>query len=398
MKAPGTSSAILLVSDSPQILDVIDDLLRADERLTILRALDCDQARTLASSLRPALVICQCKAGPECPVECTIIKEDGNTPAPLFLLLSDRMGLEEIARCLDQGATDYLELSLARQILLPKVHSLLRTLEWQRGLWEEEERLSRQNGLLEKNFKELTVILLKILEVRVPGAGDRAEQARYMADFLAHGLGLDNEGQKQVVFAAVFREMGKIGLPDEIVFRHYSGLPSSLISVYQQHVTVGSMIISTITGYREAAEAVYHQLENYDGSGFPGELMGEEIPLGARILRAIALAQELQEKGYSLEGTVEQIRLSMHTILDQGIANLLIEFLLSQEKRVDTDKVKVPVDKLETGMIIAEDIYAASGVKLLPKGVQLREKMLALILERHATDPIIGGVYIAKNH
>ena len=52
------------------------------------------------------------------------------------------------------------------------------------------------------------------------------------------------------------------------------------------------------------------------------------------------------------------------------------------------------MDDLKPGMVIAEDVYAASGVKLLPKGVQLRDKTLALLLERNETDPVLGGIYI----
>ena len=299
---------------------------------------------------------------------------------------------------LDQGATDYLEVSLCNHLLLPKVRSLLRTRDCQQDLWEEKKGLSEANGLLERNFKEMTAILLKILEVRIPGASDRAEMAKAAADFFVHRLTLDDESRRQIVFAALLHEMGKIGLPDDVICKNYCTLPTALLPVYQQYTTVGSMIISTITGYRESAEAVYHQLENYDGSGFPAELMGEEIPLGARILRAIVFVEELQGQGCSVEAIVEQIRLSMHAILDQRIANLLIEFLLAEDTRVDSNKAKIPFDKLTAGMVVAEDIYAASGVKLLPKGVQLQEKMLTLLRERHATDPIIGGVYVLTDH
>jgi HD-GYP domain-containing protein (c-di-GMP phosphodiesterase class II) len=192
--------------------------------------------------------------------------------------------------------------------------------------------------------------------------------------------------------------MGKVGLPDDVLCRNFCTLPTALLPVYQQYTTVGSMIISTITGYKECAEAVYHQLENYDGSGFPAGLMGDELPLGARVLRAIVFVEELHGRGQSVEAIIEQVRVAMHTILDQRIANLLIEFLVTENAKVDTDKAKVPFDNLAAGMVIAEDVYAASGVKLLPKGVQLQEKMLTLLRQRHATDPIIGGVYILTDH
>lgn len=231
----------------------------------------------------------------------------------------------------------------------------------------------------------------------MPGASDRAETARAIADFLTQRLGLRDEKRKHIVFAALVHEIGKIGLPDEMACKHFCNLPAHLAPVFQQHVTVGSMVISTITGYRETAEAVYHQLQNWDGSGFPGELMGDEIPIGARILRAIVFQEELRAEGLPSDAIVERIRSAMHSILDQRIANLVIEFLSIHKHQVDTNEVKVPIDELVPGMLIAEDVFAASGVKLLPKGIELQEKTLSLLLERNETDPIVGGVYVVPD-
>jgi hypothetical protein len=47
-------------------------------------------------------------------------------------------------------------------------------------------------------------------------------------------------------------------------------------------------------------------------------------------------------------------------------------------------------------MVIAEDVYASSGVKLIPKGVKLQEHTLQVLMERNSRDPIIGGIYVMK--
>ena len=190
-------------------------------------------------------------------------------------------------------------------------------------------------------------------------------------------------------------EIGKVGLPDTVSGKHYDALPDPLKQTYRQHPTIGAMILSTISGCRESAKGVHHQLENQDGSGFPDGLVGEEIPLNARVLRAVVLQEELLGAGYSTEGVVERLRVSMHSILDQRIANLLIELLLDRrKKKSDTNKAKLRLDELKAGMTVAEDVYAASGVKLLPKGVQLSDKTVALLHDRNETDPVLGGVYI----
>jgi HD-GYP domain-containing protein (c-di-GMP phosphodiesterase class II) len=299
-----------------------------------------------------------------------------------------------IGRSLEQGVDDYIEKRLCPHILLPRVRSLVGAKTLQEDLKAEEERLSETNTLLKRNFEELTTILLKILEVRVPGASDRAYDAKACVKFIAQRLELPREKRKQIVFAALLHEIGKVGLPDGVAGKLYHNLSTTLRSTYRQHPTIGSMIISTMTGYRESAEAIHHQLENYDGSGLPDELMADEIPAHARILRAVVFQEELRAQGCTVDVVIEQVRLAINSVLEQRIANLLIEFLRKHDVKPETNKLKLSVDELKPGMVVAEDIYAASGVKLLPKGVQLRDRTLALLMKRNETDPVLGGIYI----
>jgi len=277
---------------------------------------------------------------------------------------------------------------------LTRVRSMVGTDRLDCELRAEEERHADTNALLKKNFKEMTGLLLKVLEVRIPGASDRAKDAKDIAKFISGRLDYPDEKRRMLIFAALMHEIGKIGLPDALLGKCYNGQPGALKAAYRQYPTIGSMIVSTISGYRESAEAVYHQLENEDGSGFPDELVGDEIPNSARILRAVVFQEELRMEGRSTEGIVERMRGAMHSVLNERIANLLIEYLLEHRTNVDTNKLRLRVDELKPGMVVAEDIYAASGVKLLPKGVQLHDKTLAVLAERDETDPIIGGVYI----
>jgi hypothetical protein len=247
-----------------------------------------------------------------------------------------------------------------------------------------------------KNFKQLTSILLGILEIRIPGARDRADTAKAVAEFLTERLGIESGNRQNIIFGAILHELGKIGLPDEIVGKHYNTVSAEMLTVFQNYTTIGTVILSTMTGYRESAEAVHHQLENYDGSGFPDGLMGNEITVGARILRAIVFQEDLQASGFPTEIIIDRIRHAMHTILDIKIANLLIEFLQEQSEKTRTDcnRLKISLDRLKTGMVIAEDVFAASGIKLIPKGVKVKEKMIEVLMARNNADPIIGGIYV----
>jgi len=398
MSAPDAASRILLVSDSPLVFAPLADILRTDPSLDVHVVSDTTEAAESIAAEAPHVIICRCSAFETLSSVCEErVDEDTGILPPFFLLLSQGTDARKVAEALEQGAHDYIEESLCAETLLPKLRSLLHRRRLREELWGEEKRLAEMNELLARNFKELTAILLKILEIRIPGASDRSDRAKAVSEFFAQRLGFDDESRRHIIFAALMHEIGKIGLPDEAICKHGCTLPTALVPLYQQYATVGSMVISTITGYKDSADFVYHQLENNDGSGFPDGLTGEEIPPGAKILRAIVFAEELHSQGLTADEVVDRIRLSMHTILDQTIANLLIEFLIAESRNKSTDKEKVPIDELAAGMVLAEDVYGASGIKLLPKGVQLQEKMLALLRERNATDAIVGGVYIVTD-
>ena len=395
MSGPEKEFGILVVDDDTQAMRSIADIVRADPSFDVREAPGALQGLNLALQMVPDLIICGFRALSDCIDFMLKIKERHTVPPlPTFLIIYERSEFPDFARGLEQGADDYIERSLCIKVLLPKVRTLLQNGGLREEIRREKQQLEEANELLERNFRELTSILLKILEVRIPGTNDRAETAKEAAEFLSNKLDIKKEGRKNLIFGALMHEMGKVGLPDDMAMKHHNTVPPGSLRLYQQYATVGSMIVSTITGFKDAADAVYHQLENYDGTGFPDGLMGEEIPLAARVLRAIVYAEEACAQGQSTEDAVEKIRFAMHSILDPKVANPIIEFLLDR-RRKDGDKLKIPIESLQVGMVVADDVYAASGVKLLPKGVKLHEKVIALLVERNKTDPIIGGVYVA---
>ena len=297
MSAPGMGSSILLVSDSPLVFAALADILKTDPDLDVQLVPDTDKAAERIAAEKPHLIICRCSAFETLSRVCEEREgDDAGALPPFFLLLFQGTDAREIAAALERGAHDYIEESLCGQTLLPKLRSLLHRRRLREELWREEKRLAEANELLDRNFKELTAILLKILEIRIPGASDRADQAKAMSEFFGQRLGFDDESRRHIIFAALLHEIGKIGLPDEAICKHGCVLPTALVPLYQQYATVGSMVISTITGYKDSADFIYHQLENNDGSGFPDGLMGEEIPLGAKILRAIVFGEELRRR------------------------------------------------------------------------------------------------------
>ena len=69
---------------------------------------------------------------------------------------------------------------------------------------------------------------------------------------------------------------------------------------------------------------------------------------------------------------------------------------MEKGKSMPLDTRKVTVDELAPGMVLADDVYSQSGVKLLPKGVRLQEHMIEILAHRSRKDPIVGGVHVYR--
>lgn len=110
-----------------------------------------------------------------------------------------------------------------------------------------------------------------------------SEEVTEYALWIAQELGLSEEAQKTIRYAGLLHDVGKIGIPDEIL-RKPGHLTDEEYEVMKQHPVVGAMIVSSIPDMTDILPGVKHHHERWDGRGYPDGLAGEAIPLLARIL------------------------------------------------------------------------------------------------------------------
>jgi HD-GYP domain-containing protein (c-di-GMP phosphodiesterase class II) len=104
-----------------------------------------------------------------------------------------------------------------------------------------------------------------------------------VAGRVGEALALDEEQISKLRTAALLHDIGKVGVPDEIL--HKPGpLDESEWEIMRQHPIVGERILRAIPGLGGVAKIVRHEHERWDGKGYPDGLAGEEIPIGSRII------------------------------------------------------------------------------------------------------------------
>jgi diguanylate cyclase (GGDEF)-like protein len=109
--------------------------------------------------------------------------------------------------------------------------------------------------------------------------------ARY-ARYLTEELGLDEGLREAVSVAGLLHDVGKIGVPDQIL-RKPAPLTAEEKDVVASHAVIGHLIVSSLPGMELVSAGVRHHHERWDGNGYPDGLAGDDIP---RIARIVAVA------------------------------------------------------------------------------------------------------------
>ncbi len=143
---------------------------------------------------------------------------------------------------------------------------------------------------LQKSNIELSLAYETTIEgwVRVLGLRDRQLEGHTLRVSelslrLAHEMGIRGEQLVHIRRGALLHDIGKLGIPDAILLKP-AALTTEEWQLMRQHPVLGYTLLSPIQFLQPALDIVYCHHENWDGSGYPRGLKGEEIPLAARLV------------------------------------------------------------------------------------------------------------------
>jgi hypothetical protein len=124
------------------------------------------------------------------------------------------------------------------------------------------------------------------IEIRDAYTQGHSKRVADYASLLANWIQMDSDFVKNIYIAGMLHDLGKIGIPDEILLKpgKLSDIEHDLIKL---HSALSQKIIQKLNLFPELCFAVRHHHENFDGSGYPDGLAGEEIPIMARIISIV---------------------------------------------------------------------------------------------------------------
>ena len=191
------------------------------------------------------------------------------------------------------GAYDYLLKPFEREQLLATVrralenrHLKMQNREYQTGLERmveaRTEQLQQAMTDLERSYGMTLEALGGALDLKDAETEGHSRRVTVFTIAIARAMGLSKDQIDVIARGAFLHDIGKMAIPDAIL-RKPGKLNADEVAIMREHCYHGYQILKKIPFLKEASEIVYAHQEHYDGSGYPRQLKGDEIPLGARI-------------------------------------------------------------------------------------------------------------------
>jgi putative nucleotidyltransferase with HDIG domain len=145
-------------------------------------------------------------------------------------------------------------------------------------------QLNTTNLELAQTNRELLELMVKSIEARDPYTSGHSRRVREYAIKIARMMGLGSAEVEKIGTAALLHDVGKIYDKYAPILSKEDRLSPEEWAIIKEHPLDGANLIATMTRLRDLVPGVKHHHENWDGTGYPEGLKGDDIPLASRVI------------------------------------------------------------------------------------------------------------------
>jgi putative two-component system response regulator len=322
--AAAAESKVMVVDDEATNIKVVKRLLELEGYSRFITTTDATTAITLLRDEQPDILLLDLMmphvSGLDILQQVRADDELSFIPIVILTAVTDR---ETKLQALQLGATDFLGKPLDPSELAARVRNVLAVQAYQNRLRhyskDLESAVRERTAELEASRRDVIHCLARAAEYRDDDTGFHIIRVGKFVHLIAIALGMSNENAEVLEQASQLHDVGKIGVPDEILlkpgkltsdefnrmqkhcgFGKYILHPASIEEerVIKRHTEVGARILgsgtSPVLALAEKIALTHH--EWWDGSGYPFKLKGEDIPLEGRITAVADVFDALSAK------------------------------------------------------------------------------------------------------
>ncbi|MYN44833.1 response regulator [Pseudoduganella sp. FT93W] len=294
---------ILIVDDTPENLSLMSELLRHEYKLKIANS-GARALKLAATGELPDLILLDIMMPEMDGYEvCQILKAHPATREIPVIFLTAKADIEAEEKGLQMGAVDYITKPVSPPILMArlKIHLALKAhadfLRDKSAFLEQEvARRTREVTAIQ----DVTILAMASLaETRDADTGNHIRRTQYYVQALAQQLRshprfatlLTDEYIRMLFKSAPLHDIGKVGIPDRILLKP-GKFDAAEFEIMKTHTTLGRDAIDhaekqlgmAVNFLSMAKDIAYSHQEKWDGSGYPQQLVGDAIPVAARLM------------------------------------------------------------------------------------------------------------------
>ncbi|MBW2673414.1 MAG: response regulator [Deltaproteobacteria bacterium] len=267
---------ILVVDDSPTIRTLVRKGLEA-AGFQVSVAKNGKEALALIEENRPDLILSDINMPVMDGIKfCKTVHATDELASIPFITMSANSDRAIMRRMMEWGASAYLVKPFNLEQLVITIEKLLS--DHFLIILKDRQRLEAERGMMLASITSLIVAL----EARDHYTRGHSEAVALLVSEMAARMGMEPNEIDSLGIAGRLHDIGKIGVPDNILLKpgRLTGAESSIV---RQHPLTGVSILGSIPSIHELIPVIRHHHERFDGNGYPDGLRGEKIPLWVRM-------------------------------------------------------------------------------------------------------------------
>ena len=184
-----------------------------------------------------------------------------------------------------------------------------------------------------EKYLQTIVTLAHTVDARDPYTYGHCGEVKKLGMLTSQELGLDITGESGTILSSAFllHDVGKLGIPDEVL--HKEGpLSEKEWFIMKDHVKTGAKILGNHDDFKEVSVIIMHHHENFDGTGYPYKLKGEEIPIQSRIISVVdafhaMVSDRPYRKGLSFDYAIEELKRCAGMQFDPDVVDAFLKVI-----------------------------------------------------------------------
>jgi response regulator RpfG family c-di-GMP phosphodiesterase len=359
---------ILFVDDEPDLLAGIQRSLKKE--FTVDTAVGGGAALEMLRGRSPyAVVVADMRMPGMNGVE-LLVEMERRSPDTIRIMLTGNADQETARDAVNQG---HIFRFLTKPCPREDLSSALRA-----GL-KQYQLVTAERDILEKTLNGSTRILSDILAMHDPDAFGKSQRLReYMRAFAQH---LQLKQTWDLELAAMLSHIGCVTIPQGVLAKsrlsqQLTGIETDMVKRVPQ---IGYNLLSHIPRLESVAKVILYQNKNYDGTGFPlDNVVGEDIPIGARILRVlqdlVAFESAEASKGKALENMLRFPGRYDPRVVESVAA--VFDVCLDRATPAETHSKLVRITHLRVGSVFVAEARMRNGSMIVPAGTEVSPMLL----------------------